>query len=276
MRVRRCLLAALSVLLALSSAACSADTSSPAAGTFTPRTHHVLTVVTSEVPRPGFWEGTPSHVTGGFEFELAKLLAQRFGLSGVRVRVERFQQIVQGQLAGADLALDLITPTTERTRLLTFSDPYLDAAPTVVVRTGTSVPDLHTAQTLRWGAVRATTFVGIIDGMISPNDPVHMYDTTADMVLALEHGQIDAVLLDMPLAVVTADRSGGRLRAAAQLPDSETVAAALPKGSGNVQAVDSAFNAFTADGTIDHLLQVWIGSTAANEESSIPLLETTL
>jgi polar amino acid transport system substrate-binding protein len=179
-------------------------------------------------------------------------------------------------LNGADLALDLLNPTSERERSLTFSSPYLDSAPTVVVRSDTSVPDLATAQTLQWGAVRDTTFVGILDAMIKPNDPVRIYETTADMIRALERGQIDAVLLDLPFAVVTANRSGGRLRAAAQLPSSLTIDAALPHGSGNEPAVDSAFRAFTADGAIDHLLRVWVGSAAANAESSIPLLHTGL
>jgi ABC-type amino acid transport substrate-binding protein len=76
--------------------------------------------------------------------------------------------------------------------------------------------------------------------------------------------------------VATADRSQGRLHAAAQLPENETIAAALPKGSVNEQAVSSAFRAFTADGTISRLLRVWVGPEAANAEKSIPLLETTL
>jgi polar amino acid transport system substrate-binding protein len=138
------------------------------------------------------------------------------------------------------------------------------------------VPDLHTAQDLRWGAVRATTFVGIATSMIRPHAPLRVYDNTADMVVGLEDRQVDAVLLDLPLAVVTADRSGGRLDVAAQLPTPELIAAALPKGSGNEQAVDSAIRAFSADGTIDHLLRVWVGPAAANAEKSIPLLETTL
>jgi polar amino acid transport system substrate-binding protein len=264
------------LLTAVALAGCGADTSSPAAGAFTPRTPGVLTVVTSEVPSPGFWDGTPRHVTGGFEYELAKILARRLGLRGVQVRLEPFQQVVQGQLHGADLALDLITPTAERAQRLAFSFPYLDAAPTVLVRSGTSVPDLATAQNLRWGAVRSTTFVGIISGMIRPNARLRIYEGTRAMVMALERRRIDAVLLDMPLAIETADRSGGRLVTAAQLPGSETIAAALPLGSGNVDAVDSAINAFTADGTIDHLLQVWIGPSAAAAQNSIPLLQTSL
>lgn len=256
-------------------AACGDLTSSPSSGTFTPRTRGVLTVVTTNVPIPGFWEGTPTHLTGGFEYELAKRLAERFGLKSVQVRLERFHRIVEGQLDGADLALDLITPTAQRALSLTFSEPYLNAAPTVVVRTGTGVADLEAARSLRWGAVRATTFVGIIDSLIAPEQPVEVYEDDSVMLAALQAHKIDAVLLDMPLAVATASRSGGRLAAAAQLPSTEMIAAALPKGSGNVQAVSSAFRAFTSDGTIDRLLRVWVGSAAANAESSIPLLQTT-
>lgn len=271
-------LVALSVsvlVVALLVGACGDRSASPAAGTFTPRKPGVLTVVTTDVPSPGFWQGTPADITGGFEYELARLLGERFGLRSVQVRLEHFHRIVSGQLDGADLALDLITPTSQRERSLSFSSPYLDAAPTVVVRSGTAVPDLATAQTLQWGAVRATTFVGIINSLIGPDQPVQIYDNTSQMVAALDARKIDAVLLDMPLAVVTANRSSGRLQAVAQLPGAETIAAALPRGSANQQAVDSALRAFAADGTIDRLLRVWIGPTAANAESMIPLLHTT-
>jgi ABC-type amino acid transport substrate-binding protein len=78
------------------------------------------------------------------------------------------------------------------------------------------------------------------------------------------------------LAVATAEESGGALEAVAQLPDKEALAVALPKDSPNRQAVDSAIRAFTADGTIERLLEDWVGAEAANAESSIPLLHTTL
>jgi polar amino acid transport system substrate-binding protein len=257
-------------------AACGTHTSSPAAGTFMPRVPGVLTVATTLVPSPGFWEGTASHPTGGFEYELAKDLAQRFGLKSVRIVLVHFHEIVSGQLGGADVALDLITPTAERAQALDFSSAYLDAAPTVVVRRGTSVADLDSAQRLKWGAVRATTFVSIIRAAIMPDGPLSFYDNTDEMLAALQSGKVDAVLLDMPLAVLTAERSQGRLRAAAQLPTRESIAAALPKGSSNLDAVDSAMRGFTADGTLHHLIQVWIGPAAADAESSIPLLHTTL
>jgi polar amino acid transport system substrate-binding protein len=257
-------------------AACGTNDSSPAAGTFTPRVPGVLTVATTAIPSPGFWEGTASRPTGGLEYELAQNLAQRFGLKSVRIVLVHFHRIVSGQLGGADLALDLITPTSQREKALDFSSPYLDAAPTVVVRSGTPVPDLDAAQRLRWGAVRATTFVNIIGRSILPDRSLRIYDNTDEMLSALRTAKVDAVLLDMPLAVITAARSHGRLDAAAQLPTHETIAAAVPKGSANVDAVDSAIRGFAADGTLGHLLQVWVGREAADAESAIPLLHTTL
>jgi ABC-type amino acid transport substrate-binding protein len=255
-------------------AACGDRSTSPAAGTFTPHTAGRLTVVTSDIPSPGFWEGTTTQPSGGFEYELTKLLAERFGLSSVRVETESFHRIVEGQLGGADLALDLITPTSTRAQHLDFSTPYLNTAPTVLVRTGTNVPDVATARQLRWGVVRGTTFVGIVHTLIDPTRPTEVYENNSAIVAALEHDKIDALLLDLPLAVVTANDSDHRLHTAAQLSEPELLAAALPKGSTNTDAVDSAIRAFTSDGTIHDLLQKWVGSEAANAEKSIPLLRT--
>lgn len=261
-------------ILTLLASGCGIESTSPAAGQFTPNVKRVLTVVTSSIPSPGFWEGTPTMVTGGFEYGLAKDLAERFGLRSVRVRVEPFSRIVNGHLDGADLALALITPTAGRAQALSFSSPYLETAPTVLVRTGTAVPDLNAAEGLRWGAVRDSTFVGMIDTLIAPSAPLRIFGHRVEMLAALTAGQVGAVLLDLPLAVETAARSDGRLQVVAQLPVSELIAAAMPKGSGNVQAVDSAIRAFMSDGTIDHLLNVWIGPLAANAEDSLPLLQT--
>ena len=250
-------------------------TISGSAGTFTPAQPNVLTVATSAVPSAGFWEGTPAHPTGGFEYELVKEMAKRFGLGQVKVKIVHFHRLVRGHLGGADLGVDLITPTSEREEHLEFSQPYLTSAPTVLVRAGTEVPDLKTAQELRWGAIQSTTFVETIEDSIVPEEEPTLYDGQQEVLAALRSGKIEATLLDLPLAVATAAQSHG-LEAVAQLPDKEALSVALPKDSPNRQAVDSAIRAFTADGTIEDLLEEWVGAEAANAESQIPLLHTTL
>jgi polar amino acid transport system substrate-binding protein len=249
---------------------------SASAGQFTPARPGVLTVATSAVPSAGFWEGTARHPTGGFEYELARRLATRLGLHAVQVKIVHFHRLVRGHLGGADIGIDLITPTAEREEALEFSQPYLRSAPTVLVRAGTEVPDLKTAQELRWGAIQSTTFVETIEDSIVPESEPLIYDGQQEVLAALEAGRIEATLLDLPLAVATAERSEGRLEAVAQLPGKEALAVALPAGSPNRQAVDSAIRIFGADGTIEDLLEEWVGAEAAEAESAIPLLHTTL
>lgn len=255
---------------------CGCGSISGSAGTFTPARPHVLTVATSAIPSAGFWEGTPRDPTGGFEYELSLDLAERFDLDRVAIKIVHFHRIVAGDLGGADLGIDLITPTSEREEHLEFSTPYLKTAPTVLVRAGTEVPDLATAQELRWGAIRATTFVESVEDAIVPEAPPLIFDGQRQVIEALEAGKIEATLLDLPLAVATANSSGGRLEAVAQLPEKEALAIAMPKESLNRQAVDSAIRAFTAEGKIEDLLEEWVGSDAANAEAAIPLLRTSL
>ena len=52
------------------------------------------------------------------------------------------------------------------------------------------------------------------------------------------------------------------------------IAAAMPKGSSNQQAVNSAMRAFADDGTMNHLVHVWVGSAADDAEKSLPLIQT--
>lgn len=274
-RYRKLGVGGLALLCAGALGGCGVRSTSPAAGTFVPRNPGTLTVVTSEVPTVGFWEGTTQHPTGGFEYELARALADRFGLKSVRIVIQPFNRVVAGNLGGADMALDLITPTSQRKKHLDFSTPYLTSPPTAVVRQGTSIPDLNTAQGLRWGAVRSTTFVDAIQDLVHPGTATRLFEGNNPMLTALRGGEIDAAMLDLPFAVVTADESHGSLKVAAQLPAPESIAAALPKGSGNREAIDSAIRAFGADDTIHRLLERWVGSAVANAETAIPLLHTT-
>jgi ABC-type amino acid transport substrate-binding protein len=262
--------------LAVLGALCGCGSISGSAGTFTPARSGVLTVATAVVPSAGFWDGTPAHPTGGFEYELAREMAKRFGLGKVRIKIVHFHRIVAGHLGGADLGIDLITPTGEREDVLEFSTPYLKSAPTVVVRSGTEVPDLASAQELRWGAVRSTTFVEAIADSIVPEAPTRLFDGQRELLAALDSGRVEAALFDLPLAVAIANESEGELEAVAQLPEREALSVAMPKDSPNRQAVDSAIRAFTADGTIEDLLSEWVGSDATEAESAIPLLHTTL
>jgi polar amino acid transport system substrate-binding protein len=253
--------------------ACGTAPSGSASGVFEPGQEGVLTVATN-LPSPGFWEGSTADPTGGFEYELAVELAKRFGLDDVRVVDVEFEQLVAGDLAGADLALAELTPTTERREVFDFSTAYLESHPGVLVREGTDVADLADARDLRWGVQAGSTHVGFVEGAIRPAEGFEEFSDIGLVVDALERGEVDAALLDLPAAVVQERITDGELVAVAQFATDEVLAAALPPGSGNLEAVDAAIRAMHRDGTIERLATEWLGSATGDGGFDVPLIRS--
>ena len=99
------------------------------------------------------------------------------------------------------------------------------------------------------------------------------FDSRQGVLAALRSGRANATLFDLPAAEAIAN-ADPKLQVAAQLADTEPIAAALPDGSQNVQAVSSALRAMLADGTIDDLAQRWLGISLTDSEANVPLLRT--
>jgi len=231
---------------------------SMASGSFKPKTPDTLTVATAQIPDPGFWTGTAEHPTGGFEFGLAKALAAHFGLARVRVVQVPFARLVEGDLGGADLALSDITITKEREQHVDFSTPYLRAPPAIVVRPGTPVPDVNTAKSLHWAVQSGTTLQSALAASIEPSTETQVLPHQREVLLALRVRRADAVMLDLPVALAYADASPKDYEVAAQLRSEDELGAALPQGSGNLEAVDSALRTLSSDGTLERLGREWL------------------
>jgi polar amino acid transport system substrate-binding protein len=264
-----CLLAA---ILALS--AC-ANAGNGAAGAFTPHVKNTLTVATAQVPDPGFWYGSYSHPTGGFEYGLAQQLAARFGLAKVKLVQVPFHELVRGHLGGADLALSDITITDERSEYLDFSTPYLKAPPAIVVHPGTQVADVKAARALHWAVQHDTTLKEALETQIEPTTKPLVFELQSEKLAAFEDGHANAMLLDLPIALAYARDSPRKFAVAAQLPSEAELGAALPSGSANVEAVDSAIRGLKAEGEIDRLAHRWLD--AGIEEGAaedVPVLRT--
>jgi polar amino acid transport system substrate-binding protein len=246
------------VLAAAVLSSCGGASGLGASGSFTPSTPNTLTVATAQIPDPGFWEGTPEQPTGGFEYGLARALADRFGLAKLKVVIVPFKQIVAGDLGGADIALSDITVTSEREQHLDFSSSYLAAPPSIVVRPGTTVPDVDAAQELTFAVQEGTTLQSALGESIMPEAPPRVFAHQREVLAALRAGRAQAAMLDLPVALAYARKSPHTYAVAAQLHSEDVLAAALPKGSGNVEAVDSAMRAFNSDGTIEGLGHRWL------------------
>lgn len=249
---------------------CAGDATGPASGSFTPAQPGVLVVATN-LPAPGFWEGPADSPNGGFEHGLALALMEQFGLDELRVVDVRFEDLVAGDLGGADLALAELTPTSLRDEVLDFSTAYLDAHPAVLVRDGTDVPDLAAARELRWAVQSGSTQVDLARDRIRPDVLVELGDIQA-VVDAVAGGDVDAALLDMPTALVEERLTDGDLEVVAQFATDDVIAIAVAEGDPNLEALDSAVRSMLNDGTIDDLAREWLGQDALDGAIDIPVI----
>lgn len=212
--------------------------------------------VAADLPAPGFWEGSAKHPTGGFEYELAVDLADRFGLAGVRVVSATRSQLDDGVPAGCDLAIAEVTITSERQQRMTFSTPYYTTSLGVLTRAGTSVPDMYTAQSETWGGETGSRGADFVTDTIQPDTAVKTFANFDYEIRAVKDKVVDCVLDDLPLMLIAA-KSDPALDVAAQFLVNDDYGIVIADDD-NLDAVNVAVRSMLSDGTIDDLIDKWL------------------
>lgn len=261
------------VAVAVAASACG-DARRDAEQTFVPLTEGALTVAT-DLPAPGYWDldddGRP---VGGFEYEIAAALAERFDLRLEVVDVA-FDRIATGDLGGADLALAQITVTDDRYQQVAFSTPYFVSDTGVVARPDDEITDLGTARDRTWGAERGTTATDLVASVIRP-DEVTLFDVPTACVEAVRDGAVEACLLDLPTALVLETQIDG-VATVARFPTDEHWAVAVPAegddADHNRSVLDAGLRALDADGSLDRFAETWLDPLFARDPADVPVIE---
>ena len=202
---------------------------------FEPETPGRLTVATA-LPAPGFWDGNEvGDLSGGFEYGIARQLADRFDLELDVIDVP-FDRLVAGELDGADLALAQITITDEREEQVAFSVPYYTDDAGAVLAAGEELTDLETAKEQRWAVERGTVEADFLDDVVRPDDEPILFEDAVACIDAVAAGRADAALVDLSTALILtqgrSDVTTGGDRAGAQRSESS--------GAGRARAVGHA------------------------------------
>src|SRR5438874_4148337 len=101
-------------------------------------------IVGFDVPAPGFWNGrvsgTTIHNPTGFEAGLAQAIAKQLKIKSVQFLRAPFGGLFSPASKPYDFALEEVTITTQRSKVVTFSTPYFDANQGVLIRKGLAKP----------------------------------------------------------------------------------------------------------------------------------------
>lgn len=233
-----------------------------------------LQVVTS-LPAPGFWNGdSPDTIDGGFEWALSQEIADALGYDGFELKNVSFGGLVAGKVKSFDLALSQVSITKDRKKVVDFSTPYYISDNGVMVNAGTEVPDLETAQTLRWGVQTGSTHVKFLKSVVKTDEPPKLFGETTEMFAALAADQIDAAMTDTSILLAQAGQPDSTFEVVAQFHATEGFYGAIfEKGSKLRKKVNKVIKQLEADGTLDALVQEWLVPEFGADPADVPYID---
>jgi polar amino acid transport system substrate-binding protein len=230
-----------------------------------------LTIGTDDpVYPPWFTDNKPDNGQG-FEGAVAAAVATRMGFTPAEVtwvRVTFNNAIAPGPKA-YDFDINEFSITEERKQAVDFSSPYYDVTQAVIalesskIAGAKSLADLASA---KLGAQVGTTSLRAITEVVKPTVQPSVYNNNDDAKKALENGQIDGLVLDLPTAFfVTAAEIDdslivGQLAQPSGTP--EQFGLVLDKGSALTACVSKAVDALKADGTLKKIEDQWLAQVA--------------
>lgn len=228
-----------------------------------------LTIATDEpVYEPWFKDNKPESGEG-FEAAVAYAVATKLGYSKDQVvwtRVTFNNAIAPGKKT-FDFDVNEFSITDERKQAVDFSAPYYDVTQTVIalksskIAGAKSVADLKGA---KLGAQVGTTSYRSITEVVKPTAQPQVYNNNDDAKKALQNGQIDGLVVDLPTAfyITGADITDAQI--VGQLPQPsgtpEQFGLVLDKGSALTGCVSQAVDALRGDGTLKKLTEQWLSS----------------
>ncbi len=220
---------------------------------------------------PWFSDDEPENGEG-FESAVAYAVAEELGYAEDDVTWTRvpFNAAIQPGARPFDFDINQFSITDERKQAVDFSSPYYTVTQTVITTAGsaadgaTSIADL---KDLKIGAQVATTSLDVLTEVIDPSSDPVVFNSNDDAKLALQTGQVDAIVDDLPTAfyITSAELDDGVI--VGQLQDdgdgADQFGLLLSKGSPLTDCVSQAVDALREDGTLADLEEQWLAEADA-------------
>ncbi|RLP75723.1 amino acid ABC transporter substrate-binding protein [Mycetocola tolaasinivorans] len=258
---------ALAAAAALALSGCASTDS--AAETITPGK---LTIATGQTAyEPWVVDNKPENGKG-LESAVAYAVAEKLGYKKddvVWVRTTFDSAIAPGP-KDFDLNLQQYSATPEREKAVDFSSPYYVTNQSVVAKkdskfaSAKSLADLKDAHI---GVAAGSTALDIVKAEIDPSTEIQVFNNTDDLAAAVNNGQLDALVTDVPTAfyIIGSDqvKDGVNVGQIDSKKGGDELSILLPKNSALTAKVTAAVDELRKDGTLDELATKWIADQGA-------------
>jgi polar amino acid transport system substrate-binding protein len=204
----------------------------------------------------------------GFEAAVAYAIADELGFAPEDVEWVRtsFEAAIAPGPKSFDFNIQQYTITDERKQAVDFSSPYYSASQAIVAVEGGAADGVDSIEGLKdllIGAMAGSTSAQTLQEVVEPTTAPQLFGSNEDVVAALNAGQIDAFVIDLPTAYLATAMYiedsfiVGELPAGG-IPDEWGVV--LPKDSALTESVSAALDKLRDDGTLAEITDEWLGA----------------
>jgi polar amino acid transport system substrate-binding protein len=218
----------------------------------------ILTVGT-DTPFPPFEIGQPPDISG-YDIEVMNGIAEELGLEAEYTDTgfgTIFRDTANGQFDTAAAASTILKP---REKTVDFTDPYYEASQALLVTEDSDIASVDDLSGVIVGAQDGTT------GETYANDEtdaaeVRGFPEGPNAVSALTTGQVDAVIIDLPVAADAVESTGG-VEVVEEIATEELYGFAVaPDNDALREAMNEALATLKEDGTIESLYDEYFATT---------------
>jgi polar amino acid transport system substrate-binding protein len=164
-------------------------------------------LVGTDTPYPPFEIGTPPDISG-FDIEVMDAIAENIGVE-VTYQDTGFDTIFRDTANGVfDTAAAASTITPERQQKVNFTDPYYEAQQALLVAEGSDIATTADLGGKIVGAQDGTTGEALANDRTDAAE-VRGFPEGTDAISALVTGQVEAVVVDYPVAADGVEKQGG-------------------------------------------------------------------
>jgi polar amino acid transport system substrate-binding protein len=209
--------------------------------------------VGTDAPFPPFEIGRPPNVSG-YDIDVMNGIGEQLGLE-VEYTNTGFGAIFRDTANGLfDTAAAASTILRERERVVDFTDPYYEAQQALLVAEGSDIASVDDLSGATVGAQDGTTGETYANDETDASD-VRGFPQGPDAVSALITGQVEAVIIDEPVAIDSVEKQGGVEIAEVISTDELYGFAVAPQNDALREAMNGALATLKEDGTITELYE---------------------
>ena len=230
-----------------------------------------LTIGTDSPAYPPYFVDDDPTNGQGFESAVAYAVAEGlgFGPDEVTWTVVPFNKSYAPGDKDFDFDINQISITPKRQKAVDFSDGYYTVNQAVVALEDSPIANATTLaelQAAKLGAQVGTTSLDFITDVVQPADQPFVYNDTNDAKSALNNGQIDGIVVDLPTAyyITAAEIDGSKIVGQFPAQDGgEQFGMLFGKGNPLVTCVNEVLAGLSASGELQAIQDEWLAGDAA-------------